>query len=214
MPFSFIGRTRSRTRPRDRPTPSYLPPPLAPVTSLELRDSWRSRFPIRPVPAARSATRASRSSPPPGRPSVRARAADAIVGVTYFSQTSPEDFGRFDSAFVALFKVTAGGVWTQSLAARGPDGSVVFGPTLFLTTYIMVVNWTLLPVSMAVLVDSFVVVSANAAREDRERRIFLAKDSQLIKYTLDPLLRHLTTHYIDDSDLTDRLQRLFQARPP
>jgi hypothetical protein len=132
--------------------------------------------------------------------------------VTYFSQTSPEDFGRFDAAFVALFKVTAGGAWTPSLAARGPDGSIAFGPTLFLTSYVLLVNWTLLPVSMAVLVDSFVVVSANAAREDRERRIFAAKDSQLIKYTLDPMLRHLTTYYIDDADLKDRLQRLFQAR--
>ena len=132
--------------------------------------------------------------------------------MTYFSQTSPEDFGRFDSAFVALFRVTAGGSWTQSLPTRAPDGSVAFGPTLFLTTYVLLVNWTLLPVSMAVLVDSFVVVSAGAAREEREQRIFAAKDSQLIKYTLDPLLRHLTTYYVDDADLKDRLQRLFQAR--
>jgi hypothetical protein len=36
-----------------------------------------------------------------------------------------------------------------------------------------------------------------------------------VKYTLDPLLRFFTTHYVDDTDLRDRLQRLFKAsRPP
>ena len=31
---------------------------------------------------------------------------DAIIGVTYFSAIDPADFGRFDAAFVSLFKVT------------------------------------------------------------------------------------------------------------
>jgi hypothetical protein len=62
-----------------------------------------------------------------------------------------------------------GGSASPSLAARGPDGAVALGPTLFLATYVLVVNWTLLPVSMAVLVDSFVVVSAGAAREPAAR---------------------------------------------
>ena len=30
---------------------------------------------------------------------------DAIIGVTYFSAIDPADFGRFDAAFVSLFKV-------------------------------------------------------------------------------------------------------------
>ena len=38
---------------------------------------------------------------------------------------------------------------------------------LYLTTYVLLVNWTLLPVSMAVLVDRFVVASAAAAAEAR-----------------------------------------------
>jgi hypothetical protein len=35
-----------------------------------------------------------------------------------------------------------------------------------------------------------------------------------VKYTLDPLLRFFTTHYVDDTDLRDRLQRLFKASRP
>ena len=33
-----------------------------------------------------------------------------------------------------------------------------------------------------------------------------------MRFTLDPLLRFLMTHYVDDEDLTDRLRRLFKAR--
>jgi hypothetical protein len=33
----------------------------------------------------------------------------------------------------------------------------------------------------------------------------------MIRHTLDPLLRYLTAHYVDDADLTDRLQRLFKV---
>ena len=32
-----------------------------------------------------------------------------------------------------------------------------------------------------------------------------------IKFALDPLLHVLTSHYVDDSDLRDRLRRLFEV---
>jgi hypothetical protein len=47
--------------------------------------------------------------------------------------------------------------------------------------------------------------------EARAARIREAKAGRLIRHTLDPLLRHLTAHYVDDADLTDRLQRLFKV---
>ena len=37
------------------------------------------------------------------------------------------------------------------------------------------------------------------------------KSARLITYTLDPLLEFLTSRYIDDADLTDRLHRLFEV---
>ena len=33
-----------------------------------------------------------------------------------------------------------------------------------------------------------------------------------VRYALDPLLRALTSYYVDDSDLRDRLHRLFEVR--
>ena len=68
-----------------------------------------------------------------------------------------------------------------TLPTRGDDGTVNGGPVLFLTTYVLLVNWTLLPVSMAVLVDRFVVVSASAAADERAQRVREAKEGQLVR---------------------------------
>ena len=68
----------------------------------------------------------------------------------------------------------------QSLITRNDDGTVNSGPVLFLTTCVLLVNWTLLPISMAVLVDRFVAVSASAAAEERAQRVREAKDSQVV----------------------------------
>ncbi len=79
-----------------------------------------------------------------GRSSVAA--ADSIVGVTYFSQASPDDFGAFNKAFVALFRITAGDAWIESLPAYGPEGGLNPGSVVFQVTYVLIVNWTLLPI--------------------------------------------------------------------
>lgn len=44
-----------------------------------------------------------------------ARCADAIIGVSFFSGTDPPDFGRFDRAFAALFKILGGETWCDEL---------------------------------------------------------------------------------------------------
>jgi hypothetical protein len=54
-------------------------------------------------------------------------------------------------------------------------------------------------------------VYQGAAAEARAARIREAKAGRMIRHTLDPLLRHLTAHYIDNADLSDRLQRLFKV---
>ena len=35
----------------------------------------------------------------------------SIVGVTYFRDDSPDDFGSLDRAFVTMFRITAGETW-------------------------------------------------------------------------------------------------------
>jgi hypothetical protein len=75
-------------------------------------------------------------------------AADAIIGVAYFSQASPDDFGTFNSAFVALFRITAGDAWIESLPAHGPNGWLNPGSVMYQATYVLIVNWTLLPIRL------------------------------------------------------------------
>ena len=66
--------------------------------------------------------------------------------MTYFSQAAPDDFGAFDSAFIALFRLSAGDSWIESLPARGPDGAIHTGAVAYHATYVLIVNWTLLPI--------------------------------------------------------------------
>jgi hypothetical protein len=45
----------------------------------------------------------------------RRRDADAVVGVAFFSDTAALDFGRFDRAFVGLYRILGGESWFESL---------------------------------------------------------------------------------------------------
>jgi hypothetical protein len=138
--------------------------------------------------------------------------ADAIVGVTSFSDLSPGDFGSFDRAFVALFRIPGGDAWVDSLPYVNDDGTTNMGVVVFLYSFILVVNWTLLPITLAILVNNFVIISTDVEKEESERAYREKKSRAMITYPLDPLVEYLTKQYVDDVDLTDRLQRLFKAR--
>ena len=69
-------------------------------------------------------------------------------------------------------------------------------------------------VSQAILLDQFIATaSSTIAEEERARRLARRKE-QLIHNTLDPLMEKLTEDYIDDGDLSHRLQDLFKASLP
>jgi hypothetical protein len=78
--------------------------------------------------------------------------ADAIVGVTYFSDQAPEEFGALDRAVVALFRLPAGDAWVTSLSPLDTHGNVDYGVVCFVNSFVVVVNWTLLPVTLAIMV--------------------------------------------------------------
>ena len=39
--------------------------------------------------------------------------ADAIMGVNFFGEIAPDDFGSYDLAFVTVFSMTAGNSWVS-----------------------------------------------------------------------------------------------------
>ena len=51
------------------------------------------------------------------RPGTRAGrfSADSIMGVTFFADDAPEEFGKFDRAFITMYRLTAGDTWVRSL---------------------------------------------------------------------------------------------------
>eukprot|EP00961_Rhodomonas_salina_P231769 3131113-Rhodomonas_salina.1 len=55
-----------------------------------------------------------------------------------------------------LFQLTAGNAWIGELPAYNDDGHLDPGVVTYLVSYIVIVNWTLLQVTVAVLLDNFV----------------------------------------------------------
>ena len=83
-------------------------------------------------------------------------APDSILGVSIFSGIAPDQFGRFNVAFVTMFRIAAGDTWVDALPALGPDGSLEWKPALFISSFIVISVWVVLQVSVAVLLDNFV----------------------------------------------------------
>jgi hypothetical protein len=94
------------------------------------------------------------SHPPPSsghsRRDTIARA-DCILGVTFFGDAAPDSFGAFDRAFITMFRVAAGEPWPwEQLPAKADDNTTNFGSVLFFFSYVVLINWTLLQVTVAV----------------------------------------------------------------
>ena len=135
---------------------------------------------------------------------------DAIMGVTFFSELAPEEFGKFDSACITLFRVTSGGTWVDAITFNSA-GDINHRGAIFIVTYIFVVNWTLLQVSVAVLLDRFISSSVDMQSEKRA-----VKEAELVakrhgRTALDPILRILSKSAVDDADLSARIQSLFKV---
>ena len=99
------------------------------------------------------------------------RPPDAILGTTFFSAAAPDSFGQFDRALLALFSVTAGMGWTSSLPAVRDDGSVDWGVAFYMTSFVIIANWTLLQVRGAARL--LVGESHTIGEETRSREILL-----------------------------------------
>ena len=65
--------------------------------------------------------------------------------------------------------------------------------------------------SQAILLDQFVAVASNTIAEEEAERRRIRRSEELIHNTLDPLMEKLTKDYIDDVDLSHRLQDLFKV---
>jgi hypothetical protein len=99
----------------------------------------------------------------------------------------------------------------QAIPALNVDGSINAGAVCFVCSFVVIINWTLLQICVAVLLDTF--VSTRQMREDERMQENLDDlvAQRTIHSALDPLLGRLVKEYTDDADLSRRLHELFEV---
>jgi hypothetical protein len=108
----------------------------------------------------------------------------------------------FDSIVVQL----------QALGWISEGGAVDFGTVFFVCSFVLIINWTLLQICVAVLLESFVTTRRRREEEREAGRVEEIVGKGMIRHPLDPLLEGLTREYTDDADLSKRLKELFEVQ--
>ena len=137
--------------------------------------------------------------------------ADAIMGVTFFSEVAPDEFAVFDRAFFALVRLSGGETWLDSLERWKDDGTLNYGPNLYVFSYIVIVVWVLLQVSVAVLLDNFVSYTIKEEEQAKLQKQQEGKSKCDNTNPLEPLLQKLMKGFVDDPDLTSKITLLYQV---
>ena len=134
--------------------------------------------------------------------------------MSLFSDVAPDQFGRFNRAFVALFRIAAGDTWIDALPTLGPDGEIEWKPALFVCSFIVVSVWVVLQVSVAVLLDNFVTVSMRMENDEKERAAIEKKASSQFQNPLEPLIAKLANEYTSNENLSAKIKTLFRVCIP
>ncbi len=139
-------------------------------------------------------------------------AAVSIVGVTVFQEQAPDDFDTFSRAFISMFRITIGSVdwFFDQFPTVRPDGTVNWRASLFLITYVILINWFFFQVSIAVLLENFQAAS-KAMRLRRKADLDKKRKANALSNPLSPLLQRLSQDFVDEADLTKRIRQLFKA---
>jgi hypothetical protein len=106
---------------------------------------------------------------------------------------------------------SSGETWIDGVDVTDEHGNINWALGAYVMIFTVLVNWTLLQVSVAVLLDNF--VSETAREKDHQFR--LEQEAHRVKDTvvnvLDPLLCILANEYVDDHHLCNFLRTLFRV---
>ncbi len=64
--------------------------------------------------------------------------------MSLFGPEAPLEFGRFEQAFVTMFRLTTDGQWPLSIAQYDEEGGVNWKCAAFMMSYIVCINWVVL----------------------------------------------------------------------
>ena len=142
----------------------------------------------------------------------------SIVGVSLFREQSTYMFGSFTRAFCVMFRVVGGETWLGDpvtgdlpIIPGDSDSDLVSPvPVIFVFSFMLFVNWVLLQVTVAVLLDNFIQAGAREEKEAWSDNINEWQNLHNIQNPLDPLLKKLITGYVDEADLVVKLETLFK----
>jgi hypothetical protein len=112
---------------------------------------------------------------------------------------------------VYVYMYSAGETWIDGVDITDEQGNINWALGAYVMSFTIIVNWTLLQVSVAVLLDNF--VSETAREKDAHFR--LEQQAHRVKDTvvnvLDPLLCILANEYVDDHHFCIFLRKLFRV---
>ena len=87
-------------------------------------------------------------------------------------------FCNLERFIISMFRIAAGETWVDGSPILRDDGTVDWSTAAFVISFVIVVNWTLLQVSVAVLLDNFISETAR----DRDQQNSL--EARILKHTL------------------------------
>mmetsp|Transcript_13176 Transcript_13176/g.20680 ORF Transcript_13176/g.20680 Transcript_13176/m.20680 type:complete len:620 (+) Transcript_13176:3-1862(+) len=133
-----------------------------------------------------------------------------VMGVSLYQDRSEELFGTFARAIYTMFMVSTLEGWND--AARELDvideDGIDIGAAFFFCSFIIIAAWTLIPVVIAVLLESFTLAARHEEEKEEQERLQQAKGA-FAEHHLDVVFEHLL-HYENDSDFSKKIQDLFK----
>ena len=128
-----------------------------------------------------------------------------------FGDEDEAEFGDFSRSFLTLFQISCGMTWPQFIPMIDSNGNTNAIMAFYIMTFVILIDWVILQITVAILLESFVSVSARMER-DQERQVQEArKRVDRRDSPLDPLFERLARKYMSDEDLSLRIQAVFQV---
>ena len=133
------------------------------------------------------------------------------MGVIMFGEEDEAEFGVFARAFITLFQISCGMTWPQYIPMIDSNGHTNSTVAIYIMTFVILIDWVILQITVAILLESFVSVSARMEREAERLTHEARKRIDRRDSPLDPLFERLARKYISDDDLSLRIKAVFQV---
>jgi predicted membrane protein len=112
-----------------------------------------------------------------------------------------------------MFRITIGSVdwWYDIFPIVESDGSISIRASMFLISYVILVNWFFFQITIAVLLEICQASNRDKEKKRAEKLIMQKQREKALKNPLDRLLLDLSKEYVCEDDLEHHLHHLFSV---